>query len=164
MDQAVGLAGRQMGPGAGRPFEPSHAKPSRRIDSLGAGLVPVANPTPAASTTTTTAASTSDEKTMGMVAHLLLIFTWWLGPLILFLVKKEQAGFAKDQAREALNFGITLTLVYIAAWVLTLVTFGVLFFLPFLVLVAGLVFGILGCIAANKGESYRYPVSLRLVK
>lgn len=116
---------------------------------------------------TATATSTSaspDERTLGLVAHLLLIFTWWLGPLILYLVKKDQGGFVVDQSREALNFGITLTIVYIAAWILTLVTFGILFFLPFLVLIAGLVFGILGCIAANKGQAYRYPVSLRLVK
>lgn len=118
-------------------------------------------------TTTTTAhassTTASNENTMGMLAHLLMIFTWWLGPLILFLVKKDE-GFARGEAREALNFGITLTLAYIVCWVLTLVTLGILFFLPFLVLVAGLVFGILGCIAANKGQPYRYPVNLRLVK
>lgn len=124
----------------------------------------MATPTATTTTTTTTATSNSDEKTMGMVAHLLMIFTWWIGPLILYLVKKDNPGFARDQAREALNFGITLTLAYIVTWVLTLVTLGILFFLPFLVLVAGLVFGILACITANKGQGYRYPVNLRLVK
>lgn len=113
----------------------------------------------------TTATSTSNEdNTMGLLAHVLLIVTWWLGPLILFLVKKDQGGRAVDNAKEALNFGITLTLVYIVLWILVAVTFGLLFFLPMLVPLVGLIFGILGAMAANKGEVYRYPVSLRLVK
>ncbi len=126
-----------------------------------------------AATATSTPASTStstanDDKTMGIIAHVLLIFTWWLGPLILWVIKKDQKGFAEHHAREALNFGITVTIAYIALWIvatiLAFITFGFTFFLPFLVWIAALVFGILGAMAANKGELYRYPVSLRLVK
>lgn len=123
-----------------------------------------------AATTTSTApapapaASGSDEKTMALLAHILMIVTFWLGPLIIYLVRKNQPGFALDHAREALNFGITLTIAYIVLWIITFATFGLLFFLPFLAWVAALVFGIMACMAVNKGESYRYPVSLRLVK
>lgn len=116
-------------------------------------------------TSTGTATATSNDNTLGMLAHVLLIFTWWVGPLILWIVKKEQGpSHAVDNAKEALNFGILLTIVYIATWILTAVTFGLLFFLPFLVMVAALVFGILGALDANKGNVYRYPLSLRLIK
>lgn len=123
-----------------------------------------ATSTPASTTT----ATSNDDKTLGLVAHVLLIFTWWLGPLILWLVKRSTPGLAEANAREALNFGITLTIAYIALWILSVVLLftGLFFlaFLPFLVSVAGLVFGILGALAANRGEVYHYPVSLRLVK
>lgn len=129
----------------------------------------------AATATTTppsaTATSTSNDNTMGMLAHILLIFTWWLGPLILWLVKKEQGGLATENAREALNFGITLTILWVAIWVLTFVlgiaTGGlgfVLGFFAFIPALLGLIFGIIGAMAANKGQAYRYPFALRLVK
>lgn len=122
----------------------------------------------ATSTPASTTATANDDKTMGLVAHILMIFTWWLGPLILWIIKKEQKGFAEHHAREALNFGITITIAYIALWILsTILAFvlsGLTFFLPFLVWVAAVVFGILAAMAANKGEMYRYPFSLRLVK
>lgn len=126
-----------------------------------------------AATATSTPASTStstanDDKTLGIVAHVLLILTWWLGPLILWVIKKDQKGFAEHHAREALNFGITLTLAYIVvlivSTILAFITLGLTFMLPMLVWVAGVVFGILAAMSANKGELYRYPVSLRLVK
>ena len=118
---------------------------------------PPAAPAPAPS-------SGSDEKTLAIVAHVLMIVSAWLGPLILYLVRKNQPGFALDAAREALNFGITLTIGYVAAYILVAVTFGLLFFAPGLVWAVGLVFGILACMAVNKGEDYRYPFALRLVK
>lgn len=93
-----------------------------------------------------------------------MIFTYWLGPLILYIVKKDQPGFALDQAREALNFGITLSIAMIVAYILMFATLGILFIVPAAVFIAGLVFGILACVAANKGQAYRYPFALRLVK
>ena len=122
-----------------------------------------ADPAPAAP-----ASSGSDEKTMALLSHILMIVTMWLGPLIIYLVRKNQPGYALDNAREALNFGITLTIAYIAVsiigTILAFVTFGMSFLLPGLVWVVGLVFGIMACMAVNKGESYRYPLALRLVK
>lgn len=121
-----------------------------------------------ASTTTSTG---NDDKTMGMLAHILLIFTWWLGPLILWLVKKEQGGLAAENSKEALNFGITLTILVIAIMILTFIigiaTGGLGFILGFFTWVPGvlgLIFGIIGAMAANNGQAYRYPFALRLIK
>ena len=121
-------------------------------------------PAPAPAAASAPASSGSDEKTLAIVAHVLMIVTFWLGPLILYLVRRSQPGFALDAAREALNFGITLTIASIVAYILAFVTLGMLMFLPGLVWLVGLVFGILACVAVNKGEPYRYPFALRLVK
>ena len=130
----------------------------------------------AATATTTHATSTgtstsNEDNTLGLVAHILLIVTWWVGPLILWLIKKEQGGRTVENSKEALNFGITLTILYVGIWVLTFVVgivtgglgfiLGIFAFVPFLL---GLIFGIMGAMAANKGQVYRYPFALRLVK
>ena len=101
---------------------------------------------------------------MAMLAHLLAIFTWFLGPLIIWLTQKETSAFVDDQGKEALNFQITIGLAYVAVGVATCVTLGLGSILAPVVGIVNLVFCILACVAANKGERYRYPFAIRLIK
>lgn len=101
---------------------------------------------------------------MGMLCHLLGILASFLGPLIIWLLKKDEYEFVDDQGKEALNFQITLIFAYLACIVLTVVSCGFLFFLPLVPAILALVFGIMGTIAANNGERYRYPMNIRLIK
>ena len=104
----------------------------------------------------------SDARTMAMLCHLLAIFTSFIGPLIVWLVKKDDHPFINEQGKEALNFQITMVLASIAAGLLIMVCIGA-FLLP-AVQVVNLVFCIIATIKANNGEHYRYPICLRLVK
>jgi uncharacterized Tic20 family protein len=52
-------------------------------------------------------ALTQDEKTMAMLAHILQIFTWWIGPLVIFLIKQD-SKFVRFHALQALLWQITL--------------------------------------------------------
>jgi hypothetical protein len=92
----------------------------------------------------------------------------FIGPLVIWLIKKDTMPFVDDQAKEALNFNITLAIVGAILLVLTLVTlgFGALLTIPvgIIVGIAWLVFVIIAAIKANEGERYRYPFSLRLIK
>ena len=105
-----------------------------------------------------------EEKTWALLAHLGGIIFSFLAPLVVWLVFKGRGPYLDDQAKEALNFQITVVIAYIASGILAGITFGVLFFLPFVVGVVALVFSILAAVAVNKGEWYRYPLTLRLVK
>ncbi len=111
-------------------------------------------------------AAPQEDRTMALIAHLLGIVTWFIGPLIIWLINKDNSSkaFVIDQAKEALNFQITITIAFIASFILTIVTLGLLFFVPTLVGIANLVFCILAGIKANNGETYRYPFTLRLIK
>ncbi len=108
----------------------------------------------------------AEERTLALVAHLLGIITWVVGPLIIWLISKDNPAksFVTDQSKEALNFQITVALVYVAAMILTVISFGILFFLPMLVWLGNLVMCILAGVKANNGEAYRYPFTLRLIK
>ena len=108
----------------------------------------------------------ADQRTMALAAHLLGIFTWFIGPLIIWLINKDDAGkgFVVDQAKEALNFQITMGIAFIATMILVIISFGLLFFLPGLLGIVNLVFCIIAAVKANNGETYRYPFALRLIK
>jgi uncharacterized Tic20 family protein len=107
-----------------------------------------------------------DEKNMGMLAHLLGIFTFFIGPLIIWLMKKDQSKYIDEQAKEALNFQITASIALLACSILMIIPFVgcVLLVVVLAAHVARLVLSILGTVAASKGEMYRYPLTLRLVK
>jgi len=100
-----------------------------------------------------------EDKTMGMLAYILAIFTSWLGPLILFLVKKDQSKFVAFHAIQALVLMGAVFLVYVAANILSVLHLG-LIALPIAMLVGfgGFVLNILAAIAANKGQWYEMPI------
>ena len=104
-----------------------------------------------------------DACTFAMLAHLLGAILGFLGPLIIWLVKKDEHPFVDDQAKEALNFHITLLIVYAGLVVVSVVTCGFGALLYPMVYLAQIIFGILGTVQANGGEYYRYPVTIRLV-
>ena len=110
--------------------------------------------------------SATDEKTMGMLVHLLGGITYILGPLVIWLIKKDESPFVHDQGKEAMNFQITVIIAFAVASATGLVPFvgGCVAPLLWLVVVVGnLIFAILGGLEANKGIIYRYPFCLRLI-
>jgi uncharacterized Tic20 family protein len=107
-------------------------------------------------------AISQDSKNMAMLCHLLAIFTVFLCPLLIWLIKKDQDEYVNVQGKEALNFQLTITFAMIASWVLIPVLIGIPLVLA--TAICDLVFCIMGTVATSKGSNYRYPVSLRLVK
>lgn len=111
---------------------------------------------------------TEDERTLALFCHLLGIFTGFIGPLVLWLVKKDQSAFLDHHGREALNFQLTMLLVMLClgsvTFVLLFVFVGVLL-IPVIILVQvlAIVAEILAAIAAQKGEWHRYPFCIRLI-
>ncbi|MES2932576.1 MAG: DUF4870 domain-containing protein [Pseudomonadota bacterium] len=109
-----------------------------------------------------TSSPSNDERNMSMLAHLLGIFTGFVGALVIWLIKKDESVFVAEEAKEALNFQITMMIGYLIASALFIILIGVVL-LPILWIV-NLVFCILGAVAASKGSSYKYPFAIRLVK
>ena len=103
-----------------------------------------------------------DSKTMGMLAHLLGIFLGFIGPLIIWLIKKDQSQFVDDQGKESLNFQIMLMIGYVIGSVTSFLCIGFLI-LP-AVWIFGIIFSIIAALKAKDGIAYRYPVNLRLIK
>lgn len=93
---------------------------------------------------------------------------FFIGPLVIWLVKKDTMPFVNDQGKEALNFNITVSAIILVLWILTVVTLfiGAVLTIPlmFVVGVAALVLIVMAGIKANEGVAYRYPFAIRLIK
>ncbi len=87
-----------------------------------------------------------------------------IGPLVIWLLKKEEHPFVDEQGKEALNFQITMLIYGCAAGLLTLLCIG--FVLAVAVVIVDVVFVVIAAIKANDGYHYRYPYPLiiRFVK
>jgi len=92
----------------------------------------------------------------------------FIGPLIIWLVKKDTMPFVNDQGKEALNFNITVAIAFLVLLLLSVMTFGIglIIAIPLWIIIgiAWLVFTIIAAIKANEGVRYRYPFTLRLIK
>lgn len=88
-----------------------------------------------------------------------------LGPLIIWLVKKPESAAIDAAGRNVLNFQISWTIWMVVSIILA--AFGsclvVPIILPFAVAIAWLVFVILGTIKASKGETYAFPLTIKML-
>ncbi|MCI0361190.1 MAG: DUF4870 domain-containing protein [Planctomycetaceae bacterium] len=112
---------------------------------------------------------TADERQWALLAHLSGIIASalgglaFLGPLIVWLIKKDQSAFVADQAKEALNFQIAVTIALFISFAIGMATCVGIILVP-IVAIGALVFAIIAAIESNKGVAYRYPYTIRLVK
>lgn len=92
----------------------------------------------------------------------------FIGPLIIWLVKKDSMPFVDDQGKEALNFNITVSIAMFALLLLSIVTLGIglVIAIPgwIIIGITWLVLTVIAAIKANEGKAYRYPLTLRLIK
>jgi uncharacterized Tic20 family protein len=125
---------------------------------------------------------TKDERNWAMFAHLSALaaglisgilhvpFFAFLAPLIIWLIKKDESAFIADQAKEALNFTISLGILFFGMFIIGLVLVWTIV-VPFIMYFAGIALGIvalvlivIAAIKASEGKWYRYPFTLRLIK
>lgn len=106
--------------------------------------------------------ASQDEKTLAIVMHILcLVGLAIVGPLVIWLMKKDQSPYLDAQGRELLNFQISYAVYAFVAFLLIFVFIGVVLF-P-LVLLAVLILTIIGIVKATEGQVYRFPFTIRLL-
>jgi len=108
-----------------------------------------------------------DQRVVAMLCHLLALagivvpFGNIIGPLVVWLIKKDESPAVDQAGRESLNFQITMTIAGFVAGLLTFVVIGVLL-LP-IVAIVWLIFVIVATVKTNGGEPYRYPFAIRML-
>lgn len=108
----------------------------------------------------------SDDRVLAMLSHILALIggLGFIAPLIIWLLKKDdpQASFVTENAKESLNFQITVIILGIISVILIVVFIGVL--LIWALEIANIVLVIIATVRANEGKIYRYPFNFRLIK
>ncbi len=109
-----------------------------------------------------------DERTWGMLCHLIALigvlipFGSIIGPLVIWLIKKDEMPFVNDQGKESLNFQITMIIAFIICFILMFVFIGIFLIIP--LFIYWLVIVIMAAVKANDGVAYRYPYTIRFLK
>lgn len=109
-----------------------------------------------------------DDRNLGMLCHLIALIGFLiplgniLGPLVIWLIKKDQSSFVDVEGKEALNFNITVALAGFVSFLLMTVVIG--FVLIVMVAIFWVVMAIVAASKASSGEHYRYPLTIRLIQ
>lgn len=105
---------------------------------------------------------TSDERLMAVLSHALVLITWILGPLIIYLLKKDESPYVAAHAKESLNFQLTMTVLYLISAVLVIILIGFLFL--WVLNIVNVILIAVASVRASENKIYRYPFNLRLIK
>ena len=111
--------------------------------------------------------NSSEEKNWALVCHLaalafFLPFGSIVGPLIIWLIKKDEYPLVEDQGKEALNFQISMFIYKILCIPLVFIVIGI----PILIalVLINLILVIIAAVHAGRGERYRYPLAIKFIR
>lgn len=118
--------------------------------------------------------ASADDRVWAMLAHLsaaiaAVVSAGWLtiaGPLIVWLAKKDSSPFVRNAAAGAFNFTLTMWLVSLIGWILTITVVGAVVGIPMIIIgsLGSIVLGVVGAIKSWGGETYTYPWQLRVLR
>ena len=116
-----------------------------------------------------TSTSSRDVRTWNVLCHATALagfFVPWaghiVGPLIVWLAKRSDSPEIDENGKESLNFQISMLIYNVIAAVLCLVLIG--FILLAILHILNLVLVIIASVQTSEGKSYRYPMTIRLIK
>lgn len=105
-----------------------------------------------------------NEKIWSILCHI-SVFSVGIGlllPFAVYLAYRQEAGYAADNAKEALNFHLSL-LLYSLCCIPLIFAFGLGIVLLIAMGFASLVLGIFAAVKASDGILYRYPLTVRFI-
>ena len=105
---------------------------------------------------------TQDEKNLGLIMHVLsLVGLSLIGPLIVWLIKKDESAFINIQGRELLNFQLSILIYALICVPLCFILIGIP--MLFVIGIASLILTIIGLVKATEGKIYRFPLTIRML-
>ncbi len=109
----------------------------------------------------------SNARTIGMLCHLLALVQFlgipgFIGPLALWLIKREEHPFIDRNGKEALNFQLSVLIYLVVSTLLALLVIGFLMLIA--VMILNIVYTVIAAIKASEGKDYQYPFTIRFIK
>lgn len=104
----------------------------------------------------------SEERMLAAVLYVVSLFVPIIGPLIIWLIKKDESAFIDYHGREYFNFFISYSVYSVISGILVLLLVGI--FLLWILGIMALVFTIIAAVKSYEGNEYRFPLIFRLIK
>ncbi|MEH6551869.1 MAG: DUF4870 domain-containing protein [Pseudomonadales bacterium] len=118
--------------------------------------------------TTENSVLSQDERNWGMFCHLAVFAGCFIplgnviGPLVIWLMKKDEYAYVDYHGKSALNFQLTMMIATAICWLLAFILIGLVLLIPLLLYT--FIVTIIAIVKANQGEYYQYPYSIRFIK
>ena len=114
-------------------------------------------------------ADQKSERTWAIFCHLSALvavigvpFGNILGPLVIWLIKKNDMPLVDDEGKAALNFQLSMTIYILVALVLCLVAVGFVLIVP--IILADVILVIIASVKTSNGEKFQYPCTIQFLK
>lgn len=104
----------------------------------------------------------NEDRMLAAVLYVVSLFVPIIGPLIIWLIKKDESAFIDYHGREYFNFLISYTVYSVISGILVLLLVGI--FLLWILGIMALVFTIIAAVKAYEGNEYRFPLIFRVIK
>ncbi|WHX98923.1 DUF4870 domain-containing protein [Neobacillus sp. DY30] len=104
----------------------------------------------------------SEERTLGAILYVVSLFFPIIGPLVIWLLKKDESSFINYHGREYFNFFISYTVYSLISGILIFLIVGI--FLLWILGIMALIFTIIAAVKAYEGNEYRFPLIFRVIK
>jgi len=98
----------------------------------------------------------SDDKTWAIFCHLSALFFGFVGPLVIWLIKRDESPLVNETAKESLNFQLWMLIYFMGAGILTMVVIGALL-IPVLI-ITNFILIVIATVKTSNGEKYTYPL------
>lgn len=104
----------------------------------------------------------NEEKLLAAAIYVLSLFAPVLGPLVIWLIKKDESSFIDYHGKEYFNFLISYFVYFLISGILTIIIIGIIGL--WVLGIMAFVFTIVAAIKAYEGQEYRIPWIFRLIK
>lgn len=104
----------------------------------------------------------SEERMLAAILYVVSLFFPIIGPLVIWLLKKDESSFINYHGREYFNFFISYTVYSVICGILVILLVGI--FLLWILGIMALVFTIIAAVKAYEGNEYRFPLVFRVIK
>ncbi|MEH7181136.1 DUF4870 domain-containing protein [Neobacillus vireti] len=104
----------------------------------------------------------SEERMLAAILYVVSLFFPIIGPLVIWLLKKDESSFINYHGKEYFNFFISYTVYSVISGILVFLIVGI--FLLWILGIMALVFTIIAVVKAYEGNEYRFPLVFRVIK
>jgi uncharacterized protein len=104
----------------------------------------------------------SEERMLAAILYVVSLFFPIIGPLVIWLLKKDESSFINYHGREYFNFFISYSVYSVISGILIFLVVGI--FLLWILGIMALVFTIIAAVKAYEGNEYRFPLVFRVIK